>query len=65
MERKYPGSLHTHTEYSNTRLRDCIIKIDDALAYASDLGHEVIAFTDHDFIGGWMKIEKQKRNILT
>ena len=61
MERKYPGSLHTHTEYSNTRLRDCIIKIDDALAYASDLGHEVIAFTDHDFTGGWMKIEKAKK----
>ena len=61
MERKYPGSLHTHTEYSNTRLRDCIIKIDDALAYASDLGHEVIAFTDHDFTGGWMKVEKAKK----
>ena len=61
MTRKYPGSLHTHTEYSNTRLRDCIIKIDDALAYANELGHEVIAFTDHDFIGGWIKVEKAKK----
>ena len=61
MERKYPGSLHTHTEYSNTRLRDCIIKIDDALNYAEELGHEVIAFTEHDFTGGWVKIEKARK----
>ena len=61
MERKYPGSLHTHTEYSNTRLRDCIIKIDDALNYAEELGHEVIAFTEHDFTGGWIKIEKARK----
>lgn len=62
MNRKYPGSLHTHTEYSNTRLRDCIIKIDDALDYAEELGHEVIAFTDHDFTGSWIKIEKARKN---
>ena len=61
MERKYPGSLHTHTEYSNTRLRDCIIKIDDAMTYAEELGHEVIAFTDHDFTGSWVKIEKARK----
>ena len=61
MERKYPGSLHTHTEYSNTRLRDCIIKIEDAMAYAEELGHEVIAFTDHDFTGSWVKIEKARK----
>ena len=61
MERKYPGSLHTHTEYSNTRLRDCIIKIDDAMSCAEELGHEVIAFTDHDFTGSWMKIEKARK----
>ena len=60
-ERKYPGSLHTHTEYSNARLRDCIIKIEDALDYAEELGHEVIAFTDHDFTGGWIKIEKARK----
>ena len=61
MERNYPGSLHTHTEYSNTRLRDCIIKIDDAMTYAEELGHEVIAFTDHDFTGSWVKIEKARK----
>lgn len=43
---------------SNLRLRDCIIKIDDALAYANELGHEVIGFTDHDTVAGWVKIEQ-------
>ena len=34
-ERKYPGSLHNHTQYSNARLRDCIIKEDDLIKYAT------------------------------
>lgn len=57
MERTYPGILHMHTEYSNLRIRDCIIRIEDAMAYAEELGHEVIAFTEHDFTGGWMAVE--------
>ena len=57
-ELQYPGSLHNHTEYSNLRLRDCIIKIEDAMAYAEALGHKVIAFTDHETVSSWMKIEK-------
>lgn len=55
---QYPGSLHGHTEYSNLRLRDCIIKIEDAMTYAETLGHTVIAFTDHETVSSWMKIEK-------
>ena len=58
--RTYPGSLHGHTEFSNTRLRDCIIKIKDMLAYATELGHEVVAITDHDFTGGWIEAEKAR-----
>lgn len=54
----YPGSLHNHTEYSNLRLRDCIIKIEDMLNYAEELGQEVVAFTDHETIASWVKIEK-------
>ena len=54
----YPGSLHGHSEYSNIRLRDCVIKIDDALNYAEELGHKVIAFTDHECASNAIKIEK-------
>ena len=59
---QYPGSLHGHTEYSNIRLRDCVIKIPDAMKYASELGHKVIAFTDHECVSGWIKIEKEAKN---
>lgn len=29
--------------------------------YAEELGHEVIAFTDHEFTGSWIKIEKARK----
>ena len=32
MKLNYPGSLHGHSEFSNLRLRDCIIRIDDFLS---------------------------------
>ena len=54
----YPGSLHGHTDYSNLRLRDCNIKIADALKYATQLGHSVIAFTDHETVSSWLVIER-------
>ena len=59
--RTYPGSIHNHLQYSNTRLRDCVIKEEELLSYASELGHEVVAITDHDFTGSWVKIEKIKK----
>lgn len=58
-ELKYCGSLHNHSEYSNLRLRDCIIKTADALNYAEELGHNVYALTDHESISGWMKLESE------
>lgn len=60
-DRKYPGSCHNHLQYSNTRLRDCIIKEDALLSYAEELGHEVVAITDHDFTGSWVKVEKARK----
>ena len=57
-ERKYPGSLHNHTQYSNARLRDCIIKEDDLINYAIELGHEVVAITDHESVMNAVKVEK-------
>ena len=54
----YPGSLHNHSDYSNIRLRDCINKLDDLISYAGELGHKVIAITDHESISSWIKAEK-------
>lgn len=53
----YFGSLHNHTDYSNERLRDCIIKVEDLIDYAIELGHSVVAITDHDTVSGAVKAE--------
>lgn len=50
-----------HTEYSNIRLRDSIIKIPDAFKRAEELGHTVLGFTDHECLSSWMKIEKEAK----
>ena len=61
--RTYPGSLHNHTQYSNARLRDCIIKETDLLNYAVELGHEVVAITDHESVMNEVKVEKAYKKI--
>ena len=60
---QFPGSLHNHTDYSNLRLRDCINKLDDLFDYAGELGHEVVALTDHDSVSGWIKAEKAAKKL--
>ena len=55
---QYPGSLHNHTEMSNFRLRDCIIKEQDLIDRAIELGHSVLAITDHETIASAVRIEK-------
>ena len=47
-----------HTQYSNLRLRDCIIKEEDLINYAVELGHEVVAITDHEAVCNAVKVEK-------
>ena len=55
---QYPGSVHNHTDYSNLRLRDAIIKTEDLLWYAAELGHEVVAITEHESLSNHVKAEK-------
>lgn len=54
---------HNHTQYSNLRLRDCIIKENDLIDYALELGHEVVAITDHDSISSHIKAFKYYKKI--
>ena len=56
--RKFPGSLHGHTDFSNFRLRDSINTVQESIDYALELGHEVIAITDHETVSSWIKVEK-------
>lgn len=59
----YPGSLHNHTDMSNIRLLDCINKIEDLVNYANELGHNVVAITDHEFTGGWVRFQDAVQKI--
>ena len=60
---QFPGSLHNHTQYSNLRLRDCIIKEEDLIKYAVELGHEVVGITDHEAVCNAVKVEKIYKKI--
>ena len=60
---EYSGSLHNHTHFSNLRLRDCIVKETDLIDYAIELGHEVVAITDHETIASAVKVEKYYNKI--
>ena len=59
----YPGSLHTHSEYSNLRLRDSLNKLEDLIDYSIELGHEVLAITEHDALCGHIRAEKYYNKI--
>lgn len=63
MSRSYPASLHNHTQYSNIRLRDCIIKENDLIDYAIELGHKAVAITDHECISNAIKVQKYYKKI--
>lgn len=63
MRLQYPGSLHCHTQYSNLRLRDCIIKENSLIDYAIQLGHKVVGITDHESISNAIKVENYYEKI--
>ena len=54
---RFPGSLHGHSHYSNFRLRDAINRVPDLIDYAIELGHECIAFTEHETVANAIEIE--------
>ena len=55
--------VQNHTQYSNLRLRDCIIKENELIDYALELGHKVVAITDHDSISNAVKVEKYYKKV--
>lgn len=59
----YPGSLHNHTQMSNLRLLDCIIHEEDLIYRAAELGHSVVAITDHETIASAVRVEKIYKKI--
>ena len=59
----FPGSLHNHTHYSNLRLRDAIVRETELLEYAGQLGHKVVAITEHESISNSIKLEKAYKKV--
>lgn len=62
MEEFY-GSIHCHTDRSNFRLRDCIIRLDELCEYANELGHNFVAVTDHETINTALECQKVEQKI--
>ena len=60
---KFAGSLHNHTDFSNFRLRDSINTVESLIDYAIELGHEVVAITEHDTIASSIRAEKYYNKI--
>lgn len=50
--------MRNHTDFSNFRLRDSINTVESLIDYAVELGHEVVAITEHDTIASAVRVEK-------
>ena len=59
----YIGSLHNHTDYSNLRIRDCINKVPELIQTAIELGHQLVAITDHETLASFVKVEECYENV--
>lgn len=64
MEKLQPFLPHSHTVFSNFRLKDAINKPEELLDYALEIGLRGLAITDHEILSGHFKayqhIEKNK-----
>ena len=56
-------STHNHTEISNFRLRDCIIKLDELINRAVELGYNGICCTDHEALSGHVRLIKRYKDL--
>lgn len=56
--------LHSHSEYSQLRLIDSIIKIGDLVQAAFDKGLSGIAITDHEAVSGHIKALNKGKEII-
>lgn len=54
-KKRYPGSLHNHTDYSNFRLRDAINSVEGLINKAIELGHRAVGITDHETVAAAYK----------
>lgn len=46
---------HNHTEISNYRLKDCIIRIEDLVSHSAALGYKGVCCTDHEALSAHIR----------
>lgn len=56
--------VHSHSEYSNLRLLDCINKIPNLVSYAREIGLKGIAITDHEALSGHVQANILAQDII-
>lgn len=49
------ANLHGHSDYSNLRFLDSVIKVNELIDSAYDLGYSAVAVTDHEALSGHVK----------
>lgn len=49
------ASLHNHTDYSNLRFLDSVIKVNELIDSAYNLGYSAVALTDHESLSASVK----------
>ena len=57
-------SLHNHSDLSNIRLKDSIIKVEDAINRALKLGLKGIAFTEHECLSSHIAVENYTKKLV-
>lgn len=55
--------LHCHSDFSNIRLIDSINQVDKLVDYAIEIGLEGLCLTDHEALGGWVKLDQKRQQI--
>ena len=56
-------STHNHTEVSNYRLRDCIIRIPELIDRAIELNYKGVCCTDHEALSAHVKLIKHFKEL--
>ena len=56
-------SNHNHTEHSNFRLKDCIIRAKDLVDRAIELGYHGVSVTDHETLSAHVQIMQRYQEL--
>lgn len=55
--------LHAHSDYSNIRLLDSVVQIEELILKSHELGLRGVALTDHEFVGSHVKMIQTARKL--